>query len=68
MIFRLAGIYGPGRNLIERFRKNEKVYVVDKLGLFNRIHIKDIVGAIEVARIWILKLDFNCLTIFRRRN
>ena len=50
MIFRLAGIYGPGRNLIDRFRKNEKVYIVDKPGhLFNRIHVKDIVGAIEVA-------------------
>ena len=49
MIFRLAGIYGPGRNLIDVL-ENEKVYIVDKPGhLFNRIHVKDIVGAIEVA-------------------
>ncbi len=50
MIFRLAGIYGPGRSLIDRLMKNEKIYVVNKPAhLFNRIHIDDIVGAIEMA-------------------
>ena len=50
MIFRLAGIYGPGRSLVDRLMKNEKIYVVDKPAhLFNRIHIEDIVGAIEMA-------------------
>ena len=50
MIFRLAGIYGPGRSLVDRLMENEKIYVVDKPAhLFNRIHIEDIVGAIEVA-------------------
>ena len=50
MIFRLAGIYGPGRSLIDRFIRNEKIYIVDKPShLFNRIHIEDIVGAIEMA-------------------
>ncbi len=50
MIFRLAGIYGPGRSLIDRLIANEKVYIVDKPAhLFNRIHIDDIVGAIEMA-------------------
>jgi len=50
MIFRLAGIYGPGRSLVDRLMKNEKIYVVDKPPhLFNRIHIEDIVGAIEMA-------------------
>ena len=50
MIFRLAGIYGPGRSLIDRFVGNEKIYIVDKPAhLFNRIHVEDIVGAIEMA-------------------
>ena len=50
MIFRLAGIYGPGRSLVDRLIQNERIYVVDKPAhLFNRIHIEDIVGAIEKA-------------------
>ncbi len=50
MIFRLAGIYGPGRSLIDRLLANERVYIVNKPAhLFNRIHIDDIVGAIEMA-------------------
>ena len=50
MIFRLAGIYGPGRSLVDRLIENERIYVVDKPAhLFNRIHIEDIVGAIEMA-------------------
>ena len=50
VIFRLAGIYGPGRSLIDRLMKDEDVYIVDKPAhLFNRIHVDDIVGAIEMA-------------------
>ena len=50
MIFRLAGIYGPGRSLIDRLLANERVYIVNKPShLFNRIHVDDIVGAIEMA-------------------
>ena len=50
LIFRLAGIYGPRRSLIDRFIGDEKIYIVDKpLHFFNRIHIEDIVGAIETA-------------------
>ena len=50
MIFRLAGIYGPGRSLIDRLLANERVYIVNKPDhLFNRIHVDDIVGAIEMA-------------------
>ena len=50
MIFRLAGIYGPGRSLIDRLLANERVYIVNKPAhLFNRIHVDDIVGAIEMA-------------------
>ena len=50
VIFRLAGIYGPGRSLVDRLMKNEDVYIVDKPGhLFNRIHVEDIVGVVEKA-------------------
>ena len=50
VIFRLAGIYGPGRSLVDRLMKDEDVYIVDKPAhLFNRIHVDDIVGAIEKA-------------------
>ena len=50
VVFRLAGIYGPGRSLIDRLRANERVYIVNKPAhLFNRIHVDDIVGAIEMA-------------------
>ena len=41
-IFRLAGIYGPGRNLIERVRQG-KVKRIDQPGLvFNRVHVADV--------------------------
>ena len=50
VVFRLAGIYGPGRSLIDRLIANERVYIVNKPAhLFNRIHVDDIVGAIEMA-------------------
>ena len=50
IIFRLAGIYGPGRSLIDRLIENEKVFIVNKPAhLFNRIHVDDIAGAIEMA-------------------
>ena len=50
IIFRLAGIYGPGRSFIDRLIENGKIYVVDKPDHhFNRIHIEDIVGAIDMA-------------------
>ena len=50
MIFRLAGIYGPGRSLIDRLIENERVFIVNKPAhLFNRIHVEDIAGTIEMA-------------------
>ena len=42
-IFRLAGIYGPGRNLLERV-KNGTARRIDQPELvFNRIHVEDVV-------------------------
>lgn len=41
-IFRLAGIYGPGRSLFDTFRQG-KARIIDKPGqIFNRIHVDDI--------------------------
>ena len=45
-IFRLAGIYGPGRNAFESL-KSGKAQRVIKLGqIFSRIHVEDIAGAL----------------------
>ena len=45
-IFRLAGIYGPGRNPFGRLR-NGSARVVDAPGhVVNRVHVDDIVGAL----------------------
>src|SRR4029079_12989822 len=45
-IFRLAGIYGPGRSAIERLREGTAHRIV-KLGqVFNRIHVDDIAAAV----------------------
>jgi nucleoside-diphosphate-sugar epimerase len=42
-IFRLAGIYGPGRNLLQRVRQGS-ARRIDQPGLvFNRIHVEDVV-------------------------
>jgi nucleoside-diphosphate-sugar epimerase len=42
-IFRLAGIYGPGRNLLQRVRQGA-ARRIDQPGLvFNRIHVADVV-------------------------
>lgn len=42
-IFRLAGIYGPSRNIIEKLQK-QNIQRIYKAGhVFSRIHVKDIV-------------------------
>ena len=48
-IFRLAGIYGPGRNALADLRAG-KARIIDKPGhVFNRIHQADISRVIEAA-------------------
>lgn len=48
-IFRLAGIYGPGRNAI-RDAEQGQARIIDKPGqVFNRIHVDDIAGLVGVA-------------------
>lgn len=46
-IFRLAGIYGPGRNVLERMKAADGVFeqAVTDGQIFNRIHVADIARA-----------------------
>ncbi|PPR14817.1 MAG: hypothetical protein CFH42_00579 [Alphaproteobacteria bacterium MarineAlpha12_Bin1] len=45
-LFRLAGIYGPGRNTLEVLKKGLKEQVVKKGQVFNRIHVQDIASTL----------------------
>jgi nucleoside-diphosphate-sugar epimerase len=48
-IFRLAGIYGPGRNQLERLRAGQERRI-DKPGqVFNRTHVEDIATILEAG-------------------
>lgn len=47
--FRLAGIYGPGRNVLEDVRKG-RAKRIDKPGhVFSRIHVDDIAGVLRAS-------------------
>lgn len=48
-IFRLSGIYGPGRNAFENFRKGKARRLIKPGQVFNRIHVADIAAALETA-------------------
>jgi nucleoside-diphosphate-sugar epimerase len=48
-IFRLSGIYGPGRNAFENFKKGTARRLVKPGQVFNRIHVADIAGALSTA-------------------
>lgn len=45
-IFRLSGIYGPGRNCLEDINKGKDFTIIKKDHYFSRIHILDICQAI----------------------
>lgn len=45
-IFRLSGIYGPGRNALERIKQGKKYSLVKEDLVFCRIHVDDIVSAL----------------------
>jgi nucleoside-diphosphate-sugar epimerase len=53
-IFRLAGIYGPGRSAIDNLRDGTARRIVKRAQVFNRIHVDDIAGTLAAA---IGKLD-----------
>jgi len=44
--FRLSGIYGPGRSVLDRLRKGTARRLVAPDLVFNRIHVDDIAGAV----------------------
>ena len=48
-IFRLPGIYGSGRSVIDKFKKNKAVEIVKKDHFFSRIHVEDIATAIILS-------------------
>lgn len=48
-IFRLAGIYGPGRSAIDNLRAGRAQRVVKPGQKFNRIHVDDIAGVLVAA-------------------
>ena len=45
-IFRLSGIYGPGRSVIERLQSGVAKKIIKKDHYFNRIHVDDISGVV----------------------
>ncbi len=49
LIFRLTGIYGPERNVIERMRNGQLPALPTTGQFFSRIHIYDIVNVLEKA-------------------
>jgi len=48
-IFRLSGIYGPGRNTFQNFKKGRARRLIKPGQVFNRIHVADIAGAVKAA-------------------
>jgi hypothetical protein len=48
-IFRLAGIYGPGRSVIEHLRSGSARRIIKSGQIFNRIHVDDIARTLTAA-------------------
>lgn len=48
-LFRLAGIYGPGRSPLERARRGEARRIVKPGQVFGRIHVDDIVRVLRAS-------------------
>jgi nucleoside-diphosphate-sugar epimerase len=66
-VFRLAGIYGPGRNAIEALRAGTQRRIVKPGQIFSRIHVEDIAAALEASlarpspgRVYNLADDLPC--------
>ncbi len=45
-IFRLAGIYGPGRNVLQNLRDGTAKRIIKPGQIFSRIHVDDIAGVL----------------------
>lgn len=50
-IFRLAGIYGPGRNVLENLKDGTAKRVIREGQVFSRIHVEDIAGILEASMV-----------------
>ncbi|NKB18975.1 MAG: SDR family NAD(P)-dependent oxidoreductase [Alphaproteobacteria bacterium] len=48
-VFRLAGIYGPGRSAIDQLRAGRARRIIKEGHLFSRIHVDDIVSVLEAS-------------------
>ncbi len=48
-VFRLSGIYGPGRNAIVKLREGTATRLVKPGQVFNRIHVDDIAGVLAAS-------------------
>ncbi len=48
-IFRLAGIYGPGRNALTRILNGKKHSIYKEGHVFSRIHVEDIANALKAS-------------------
>lgn len=48
-VFRLSGIYGPGRSALDNLRQGTARRLVKPGQVFNRIHVADIAGAVALA-------------------
>ena len=48
-IFRLAGIYGPGRNPVAKLREGKSTRLVKPGQVFNRIHVDDIAAVLMAS-------------------
>ena len=48
-IFRLAGIYGPGRNALESLKDGTAKRVIKAGQIFSRIHVEDIAGILAAS-------------------
>jgi nucleoside-diphosphate-sugar epimerase len=49
VVFRLAGIYGPGRSAIDKLRDGTAQRIIKPGQVFNRIHVDDIAGALKAS-------------------
>jgi len=48
-IFRLAGIYGPGRSAIDQIEAGKARRIIKKDQVFNRVHVEDIATVLEAG-------------------
>lgn len=48
-LFRLGGIYGPGRSAIDRLREGKARRIADPGQVFSRIHVEDIAAGLVLA-------------------